>query len=730
MKSWILLLCWCLTVSARGQLWTPVAHKNSAANSAERGRYYLLDSAATEAICRSAIDGANDATITAPDPTGKLHTFWIKENGLIPRSLAAKYGLAAFDLRSADGTASVGKAVWSSYGVQITILGKDGWAVERTEDKLTYVSKPALRDGSLSDMLCLTEPSNPPALARKDTARALVRNGDSLRRYRFALSCNYFYSRAVTKSLTPTKAEVLSKMAVSLNRVNGVYERELAITMQFVPNMDRIVFVDSATDPLGPANTSPGFIVGLNQEICDSFIGNANYDVGHVFTTGGGGLSQVGCVCLSATKAQSVTGSATPFGDIFDIDYVVHEIGHEFGANHTFNNNRNGSCGGPANQATAIEPGSGSTIMAYAGICGPDNIQRHSDDYFSVISLKEVINYITTTGSLCGEKVATGNIPPTVSALQQTYDVPYLTPIMLTAPTATSSVASTQPTYCWEQWNFGDFGTAFYRPSNNGPSFRSYPADTSPTRTLPRMQLVMMGKTDDTGRNNAQGEKLPYDGRFLTFRLTVRNLATNGNGAFVIPEDTVHLDVRNTGRPFTVLSQDQKGLVYLGGSTDVVSWDNAGTNGAPFNVSEVDMYVTPDSGKTFPYYLGRFPNSGSANVVFPAIDSPIAKARLMVKATGNVFFNVNKQDFTIISNNDSTTVIRVFPSPAHSVINLVPGKATALQVAVYSADGREIWKKAVTGIEGIDVSYWARGVYIFKAQSAAGETAVRKVVIY
>src|SRR5690606_22782836 len=180
----------------------------------------------------------------------------------------------------------------------------------------------------------------------------------------------------------PTKLNVLSAMVTTINRVNGIYEKELSVSLELIGDNDTLIYLNGSTDPFD-ANNNGGALLGQNQTNTNTVIGAANYDIGHIFSTDGGGIAFLGCVCANNQKARGVTGSPSPVGDPFDVDYVAHEMGHQFGANHSFN-----ACSGTESQQNAFEPGSGSTIMAYAGICGPvNNLQANSHDYFHITSL-------------------------------------------------------------------------------------------------------------------------------------------------------------------------------------------------------------------------------------------------------------------------------------------------------------------------------------------------------
>jgi hypothetical protein len=405
-------------------------------------------------------------------------------------------------------------------------------------------------------------------------------------------------------------------------------------------------------------------------------------------------------------------------------------MGHEFGANHTFNNGKDGNCNNfNIVPEVAFEPGSGSTIMAYAGICTPDDLQLHSDDYFHAASLYEIQHFISTLGNWCADQVATGNKLVQLPAFSASYTIPYLTPFELSAPTAVDSVGSSSITYCWEQWNLGDGGLRLQETHYSGPLFRSYTPVKSPLRIFPKNSMVLAGILNDAGHEANEGEKIPDVGRYLTFKLTMRNIL-NGYGCFLFPDDTIHLQVINTGDSFRVTSQDDSTAVYVGGSTHEITWRVAGTTAAPISCANVDIYMSEDGGTTWPHHIGMFPNTGSAIVPLPNPAAYISRqARLKVKGENNVFFNVNKYNFSLTHNDGTDTLINLYPNPVHTTLRVSSGNKGVLNFHIVNSVGKLIYSGSVDGLLDIPVSSWPRDVYIIRFIDIKNTRTIRKFVV-
>ena len=425
----------------------------------------------------------------------------------------------------------------------------------------------------------------------------------------------------------------MSAIMTTMTRVNQVYENDVSVRMVLVANNDLVVYTDSGSDPFDNSNTSA--LLGQAQADIDAKIGDDNYDIGHVFSTASGGLATLNSVCVSGIKSRGTTGISSPIGDPFDIDFVAHELGHQFGGNHTFNGAVSSCSGGNRNGSTAYEPGSGSTIQAYAGICGSDNLQSNSDPMFHHESLVEFIAHITGNGN-CATNTSNGNSIPTINAGND-YTIPSNTPFMLTVA-ASGDTNGDSLTYSWEQRDLGPQAEVSDPDDGQVPLFRTFEPTVSSTRYFPRLPDVLNGTT-------TIGEQYPTTNRTMNFRCVVRD--NRSGGGAINWDDVVVTVVQGSG--FNVTAPNSGGS--FSGSVNI-TWNVAGTNAGQVNTPNVDVYLSTDGGVTFPtMLLQNTPNDGTEAVPLPNLST--TTARIMVKGAGNVFYDVNEANFSITPAADS-----------------------------------------------------------------------------
>ena len=320
---------------------------------------------------------------------------------------------------------------------------------------------------------------------------------------------------------------------------------------------------------------------------------------------------------------------------------VAHEMGHQFGATHTFNATT-GTCGPERAPSTAYEPGTGSTIMGYRLACGEEDLNS-GDTYFHIASLEQITDYTTIGNGSCALSQATGNGTPTVDA-GASYNIPSRTPFELTA-TASDPDGDTL-SYSWEQF---DLGTASPPHTDDGtrPLFRSFAPTTSPTRTFPRLLDILSGLA-------TFGETLPTTTRTMNFKVTVRDNKSNGGAA---NSDGMQLSVSSEAGPFTV-TQPSNVTSWNTSSSQTVTWNVANTNIAPVNCTNVKISLSIDGGLTYPITLANStPNDGSETITVPG--TPFPASRVKVEGVGNVFFNIS-QSFFINGVANSTPTISAF----------------------------------------------------------------------
>jgi subtilisin-like proprotein convertase family protein len=599
--------------------------------------------------------------ITLPMPDGSFQRFMVVEAPVMHSDLQKKYP----DIRTYAGVGVDDPAAY--FRGDFTLRGFHGM-VRSPEHSTVYIDPYAFgdmehyqvyykKDFSKSDAWeCRFDEvnSDPTAQPASVFAESMLAGDCQRRVYALALSCTGEYAAFHGG----TTALVLSAYNTTMARVNGVFEQEASVTMTLVPNTNLLVYLNAATDPF--TNGDGNAMLTENQNTCNTVIGNANYDIGHVFSTGGGGVAVLGAVCNSGSKAQGVTGQGSPIGDPFDIDYVAHEMGHQFGANHTQNN----SC--QRSSAVAMEPGSASTIMGYAGICSP-NVQNNSDDYFHAASLQQIATEVTSNGTSGGNTCSTNttiNNAPTANAGLD-FTIPRSTPFILTGSGTDPNGHSL--TYTWEQMDNAVATMPPLATNTGGPAFRSFKGTASPARYLPRLSDVV---------NNVSPtwEVLPSVARTLNFRLTTRD---NFAGGGCTAEDNMLVTVNGTAGPFLV-SAPNTALTYAGNSTQTVTWDVASTNLAPINCANVDILMSVDGGLTYPYTLATAtPNDGSQAITIPVVTT--ITGRIMVRANGNIFYDISNANFTVsgvafgfsIASTPASQVV-CQPTNAAYTVNLTP----------------------------------------------------------
>jgi hypothetical protein len=611
-------------------------------------RYRLLraDLPALQALLRRApAEGSLEAqtrplVLDLPWPDGSPRRFRIEEAPILAPELAARFpAIRTYLGQGLDDPAATARLDLTPAGFHAQVLSPEGAVYidpYRTGDPVHHQSyrKADLHRPDAPPFRCEFDRANPEAERIVQEAEDRLRSegsvrtptGPTLRTYRLALAATGEYSVRVCQPQPVAVECALAAMVTSVNRVVGIYEVEAAIRMVLIPNNDQIVYLNGATDPY--TNNNGATMLGQNQSNLDAVIGNANYDIGHVFSTGGGGIASLAVPCVTGSKARGVTGLANPIGDGFDVDYVAHEMGHQYGALHTFNGTT-GSCSGNRSASAAYEPGSGSTIMAYAGICGAENLQPNSDPYFHSKSFDQIVAFSGGTG--CDVETVTGNSAPSIDP-SPSYTIPAQTPFTLTG-------SATDPdgdplTYGWEQYNLG---TASPPNTDNGnrPIFRSFNPVPIPSRTFPKLADIL-------NNTSSFGESLPTTTRTLTFRLTARDNRAGGGG---VDRAATTLSVTSAAGPFLV-TQPNTAVVWTGGTSQNVAWNVGNTDTAPVNCSEVDLLLSIDGGQSFPHILlAGTPNDGSETISVPQFST--SAARVKVQCADNIFFDISNSNFTI-----------------------------------------------------------------------------------
>jgi len=590
---------------------------------------FMLDRAqlaqALDGAAASTMRGAAPAAraLEVPTPDGDMVRLQVWEDSFLSPELQAKHpDVRIFSGRGLDDPSITAVIDITPSGLRAQIIGNEGTLLidpvePGGETYLSFWKHDAEPSGEFKCSVEDAAGKSDPLHAVRTLAMAGITpfanpSGTQRTTYRMRIVTTSEYTN-FWSGRDPARDAAITTM----NRVRGIYEREVAISFNLV-SIDNLLSGDDGYPFTGA--TINGTRLNENNDWLNDTYGLDSYDIGHVFSAAsGGGLAARPSVCRD-NKGRGGTALNNPSGDVFDVDYVAHEVGHQMGGRHTFAG-AGGNCD-DANRATeaAYEPGSGTTIMAYAGICGAANVQANSNDYFHTRSFDEITETRDTSG--CGAVAGTGNTPPNVNA-GANYTIPQNTPFRLTA-TGSDPADGDPVTFNWEQY---DLAVAPYTAtpqanSTAGPLFRSRPSTASPTRVLPRFEDIL-------SEASTPFEVLPTVNRAMNFRVTARD---NQGG---VRYDAMQVNV--SGGEFRVTQPAQGSNQECGLPTDL-EWSVGGGNVAP----NVRALYSTDNGANFSTLIGSTDNDGAEQVTLPKTLTN-NNSRVMLEGIGNIFFSVSKR---------------------------------------------------------------------------------------
>ncbi len=602
--------------------------------------YSFDQTAFLEDLNKMAKAGQQRMVLRFPSLKGELVQYVISESPVFSKELALKYPkIKSFSGYGLDDKAEKIRFSISPKGFQAILRhgkGKDASTFierERNSSGTYKIFKGGSSDRAGKEFNCYTHD-----IADKGASTKTLRlvNDQLLRVYRIAVSTTGEY----TQYHGGTVEDALAAINATLTRVNEVFETDLGVHLELIGNTDQVIFTDPDTDPYN------GNLNAQVQNTLTNNIGEENYDVGHLFheDVDSGNAGFIGSVCRDNQKGSAYSQSLIPEGDIFDLDFVAHELGHQFGANHTWSFESE-------NTSVQAEPASGTTIMGYAGIVPGNNVAENGDDYFHYYSIFQISEYLKTTS--CGSVVPLVNTPPQILPLSD-YIIPKGTPFVLTGQAADIDPLDIL-TYTWEQIDDGVVTASNFGPNSpSGANFRSLRPSVDSVRYFPAIEEVILGNLEQTNPTvNSAWETVSNVERELNFALTVRDNAIGGGQ---VSSALSRVNVINSAGPFEVLSQDEP-QSYEAGSVQKINWEVSNTHVAPISAQTVDIMLSVDGGLTYPHELiTGTPNDGEQDVIIPGFVT--STARVMVKATNNIFYSINTTDFEIVS---SDIVLR-FPA--------------------------------------------------------------------
>ncbi|MBE4950048.1 zinc-dependent metalloprotease [Chryseobacterium culicis] len=733
-----------LAVAANAQ-WSRGLPEQKIIKKSDHSVYYQLDldQIRTQLLRAPKIGEGAPITISIPTLEGKIEKFTVNSFPVMDETLANQYQLGSYVGIGIDDPSKYIRFSVAPNDFQSMIIGTDGkyeFIEPATSDKSYYsVHRKTNKSGHAFTCNTKEDKESVANLEKLKNAGTVAKsNNKTFHTLRLAMSVTGEYT-----AYFGGVAGALTQINATLSRVNGVFEKEFNLHINAI-DAPNLIFTNAATDPYSTSD----LMCKWNNELMNTLHGgaygvtDASFDIGHLFgaSGGGGNAGCIGCIgsndisTTSYTAAQSDCQDAggiyyaytspdnykgsgftspannIPQGDDFDIDYVAHEMGHQLGDNHTFSRNEG------TGSNTYVEPGTGSSIMGYAGLWGTMSVQPHSDAYFHSVSIDQVqANLAAVTVDV---ETPINNNPPVVTAMNTTYTIPKSTAFVLTA-------SATDPdgdalTYCWEQVNSSSLSGGVTKTNigntSSGASFRSWAPTASPTRYFPKLATVLGGAV----KNTTDFEAASTVARTTNFRVTVRDNKPGGQAQTAYATQTI---VVGSAAAFTV---NTTSLTPNANST--ITWTVSGTTASPYNVANVKIDYTEDMGATWTDLAASVPNNGSASVFIPA--SLAGKTiHLRVSALGNVFYAVKQAavaSLLAVSEAGNVKSVKIYPNPAEDVLNVMNVSANAAY-EIFNAPGQLI-SNGTIGEGKINVSNLVKGVYFITISNGKEEKTTTKFV--
>lgn len=625
---------------------------------------------------------ASKVEIRFPLPNGSVGKFVFNETLISSQKIA---NIETFDAVSSDGKIKM-KLTFTNNGMEGIMHTPDGYFFiepsNAAKDEYQIYRPDDVKNANIS---CGT---NERDFQTNRNGRMLsiapFPVGTQLRKYKLAA--------AATGEMTGyygSQANALAKIVSIANATNLIYELEASMTFELATQTTNltIIFPNAATDPFGTISASACQTSFTSMNTSGTLPYSA-YGIGHTFNTlaalGGGSFSANGVAgptpCVDNQKSRAFTQWTFDAPVSMIVSVFAHEVGHQFSAWHTYNA-IGGTAGSPTfctdgwDSQTAIEPGSGTTLMSYHNNCtNPTNYTNSGNNklqYFNTKSLEQIFNAMSGSSGTCITSTATGNTAPVANAGSD-ITIPKGTPFTLNG-TATDANGDAL-TYTWEQYDVatandkGAMGSSIngvggYPAVNSttAPLFRSEQSSSSTSRTFPKMTYITNNANNPA---DTEGEDLPQVARTMKFRFTVRDNKTGGGG---VDSDEMIVTVDNSG-PFLLTSQNTATLwIYNGTNTTNITWSVNGTNAAPLNVTNVKISFSTDGGTTFPITLvASTPNDGSHTITIP--NNITTQGRIKIEPTNtSSFFDLNNVNITV-TNTCSPEATNISPTTSLSAL--------------------------------------------------------------